>query len=1099
MTRKSLRTKRIFSIILSLAVALTMMPMSALAADGTSTVENAVANDGAEKYYLGLQDAFAGVEDHGTVTMLKPLGDKMISFCKDTNEQPVDKTVTLMMNGNSLSFEGAPTLYIQSGKLIIGDEATISQTEKTPQPAVFVDNDERSKDRGTLEFKGKANLTGGLLIQNWGKLEGGLKEGTIITSNDTYSVSVKQSTDTYDNVLGLLGEGLAFAKYDTNKENNAGALVNGNVKKMTEDVVVVAHTTHDMTDGACACGYTCSHKNADGNSAFENGVCTICKSTCAHTDVGDDGVCKICKAQMLVKIENGGKITYGTDFKSAMNAAENGTTVTLLADIAWGVTPQSRAAITGDGKIVTLNLNRHTITGGWLDIGSNDNPTSCTLKIIGEGSHVSLDGSGGYSGVFPKATLDLSEWEGGTINAINISDNSNYEAASREAAVIVGPKAGTIGKLSFGNNQLDKLKKTKLSGGSFNEIWAAAHQPVKLGDLLVSGYALQYKDGSYEQHTKTLQDESIYNVKVVKCLHPNMKPGKDGVATCEYCGKSGKFVASVDGNLYTADQWKDAFEAWLGDAEDEKANGILKLYTNYEAEAADATWSVGYRPNGNTLDLNGHRMSVKGDGAFKPTNNMHLTVTDSMEIGQITNILLDGSQHGSFTLESGYVGHLEMTGGAVVTLEGGSVDELDVQKSSANTNLSIQGGRIGKLNIKDWAEGMHVSATGGSLGAYNLPSGKILADVLDHQYYAEGTSLDKGVDAAQKPEKFVIKHAPHDFGSTSKTANVPINGRIPFTVDSPSENVGVYEVKWYRRTTSGAEHMVENKVADVNVGDKLDVFCVITGLDRPDGAMQWQVAVKDYTLTVTKIDLANATVTIDPWRADGKFRFNPHASETAALAFFSVITVTANGEKYTLKENDYTYEGATATRVGKYTLTITATDSCAKFKGSKTFDWEVIPYTLHEPSFLGQQTYTKTYDGTTTLPEYTFRALFPGKGSDSEVDWREDKYKNNYEVTAAEFVSADAGKNKPINQTITLKNKNFVFAPTEMINIKGITTTDKTITYTNFTPIETYPTLGTTFNIEKADAPAARGGARLRSSTIMRIPIRLICPRCCRS
>ena len=290
--------------------------------------------------------------------------------------------------------------------------------------------------------------------------------------------------------------------------------------------------------------------------------------------------------------------------------------------------------------------------------------------------------------------------------------------------------------------------------------------------------------------------------------------------------------------------------------------------------------------------------------------------------------------------------------------------------------------------------------------------------------------------------------------------------------------MGVYEVKWYRRTDSGAEHMVENKVADVNVGDKLDVFCVITGLDKPNnGTVLWQVAVKGYTLTVTKIDLANATVTIDPWLADGKFRFNPHASETAALAFFSVITVTANGEKYTLKENDYTYEGATATRVGKYTLTITATDSCAKFKGSKTFDWEVIPYTLHEQSFLGKQTYTKTYDGTTTLPEYTFRALFPGKGSDLEVDWREDKYKNNYEVTAAEFVSADAGENKPINQTITLKNENFVFAPTEMINIKGITTTDKTITYTNFTPIETYPTLGTTFNIEKADAPAAREGA----------------------
>ena len=76
-------------------------------------------------------------------------------------------------------------LHIQSGKLIIGDDAAISQPAQAAVPAVFVDNNEQSKDRGTLEFKGKATLTGGLLIQNWGKLVGGLKEGTIITSNGT--------------------------------------------------------------------------------------------------------------------------------------------------------------------------------------------------------------------------------------------------------------------------------------------------------------------------------------------------------------------------------------------------------------------------------------------------------------------------------------------------------------------------------------------------------------------------------------------------------------------------------------------------------------------------------------------------------------------------------------------------------------------------------------------------------------------------------------------------------------------------------------------------------------------------------------------------
>ena len=225
----------------------------------------------------------------------------------------------------------------------------------------------------------------------------------------------------------------------------------------------------------------------------------------------------------------------------------------------------------------------------------------------------------------------------------------------------------------------------------------------------------------------------------------------------------------------------------------------------------------------------------------------------------------------------------------------------------------------------------------------------------------------------------------------------------------------------------------------------------------------------DITITVTKIDLANATVTINPWHADGKFRFYPYASETAALSPLSVVKVTANGKEDTLSDSDFTYTGATATQVGNYKLTITATDSCANYTGSKTFDWEVIPFPLYRPAFQGSQTYTKTYDGTTTLPgSYTWLADFYGKeGTDKNVTLKS----GDYEVTAAEFVSADAGENKPINQTITLKNENFVFSPTEIVNVKGITTTDKTLTYTNFTPTEAYPSGGTTFNIEKAPMP----------------------------
>lgn len=915
--------------------------------------------------YASLQaavNAAAKAADGGTVTLARDVSENATvtggtltvdlnrkTWLADISENPdIWGRIPLTVTGGSVTLEngtldqgrttsaGSYGIRIQGGSVTVKGNAVVIGSNTTGSEANISYPAIRLESGGTLTLETGAALVYGLEVPEGKQLKDYLPEGTAFRLR-----SYDESTGTWTEDKGLLN---AYTINNYAEHNMA--------------LVVVEHTKHDFKRGSdgkyvCACGYTCPHNE------FENGVCKICGNGCAHTDVDDGGVCRNCKTQMAVKSETGGTVTYGTDFKAAMNNTTNGTKITLLADVSIS----NRTGISGDDTTVTLDLNGHKITSGWLDVGNGKSPTACTLKIIGKGSY-EPPLYGGIITVNMKATLDLSEWEGGTISSINISDSSDYEAETREAAVIVGPNAGTIGKLTFGNNQLDKLKKTKLSGGSFNEIWAANHQPVKLGELLADGYAFQNGDGSYVEYGRTLQNASIYNVKVVKCLHPNMKPdAATGMATCEYCGKSGNFVASVDGNLYT--DMKEAITYWLANG------GTLKLYADYTA--TDGTWSIGSGLH--TINLNGHKMSVKGDGAFKPTNNMHLTVTDGKEIGQIENILLDGNQGGSFTLESGYVGNLEMTGGAVIALKGGSVDKLDVQNSSANTNFSIQGGSIGKLNIKDWADGMHVSATSGSLGAYNLPSGKILADVLDHQYYAEGTSLDRQVDTAQKWEQFVIKQAPHDFGSTSKVADVPINGRIPFMVGSPSENVGVYEVKWYRRTNSGAEHMTENKVADVNVNDKLDVFCVITGLDRPNnGTVLWQVAVKGYKLTVTPADLSQGAVVFtqvaDEFGAmgnigDGKgtFVFTPwdgntdHATELSYL-----FKVSCNGRTLTAG-SDYTVTGGDkAVYAGTYTLTI---EGKGNYTGTAAHQWEIKPYTLSKD--LGFDRIVRDYDGMTNL------------------------------------------------------------------------------------------------------------------------------------
>ena len=735
-------------------------------------------------------------------------------------------------------------------------------------------------------------------------------------------------------------------------------------------------------------------------------------------------------AENVAEVTSGGATTQYADLPAALAAAENGATVTLLANAAVG-------NVYLRDKTVTLDLNGKTVknSGGGsklIEIGSSN--SSAKLIITGRGSFV----SGDLVLVVENGTLDLSRWTG---------DNSYIYRVTLSGAnsrFISPTGAGKIERLAFIDSDTEPAADTaSLNGGRYGKIVYRRDTTIKLGDLLAEGYAFR-QNGTFLEYARELKNnDTVEEVEVVKCPHPNMEPdAATGIATCEYCG--GKFVASVDGNLYT--DMKEAISYWLANG------GTLTLYSNYTA--ADGTWKVG--SGSHTINLNSYRMSVQNDGAFKPTNNMHLTVTDGTERGQIDNILLDGDQGGSFTLESGYVGNLEMTDGAVVALKGGSVDNLDVQNCSANTNLSIQGGSLGELNIKDWFEGMHVSATGGSLGAYNLPSGKILADVLDHQYYATGTSLDRQEDTAQPGEKFVIMRAPYDFGSNPKEAEVPINGSIPFRVDSPSENVGVYEVKWYRRTDRGAEHMTENRVADVEVGDTLDVLCVITGLDRPGGEMQWQVAVKGYTLKTLPPSLENAEIKFADGGQERTFWPDPDNHSVGKIEIPSglgLYTVTLGGK--TLAEGtDYqVISGNVATGIGKYDLTIEGI--APNYSGTKTAQWTVVPHKLNG---LWVTSCSKQYDGTVDLPDEVFSKRFESANNYGQITLREE---TDYVVTDARFDTPDASKeNKPYRYTVELKNPNYVFkdGTKEQTSVYGVD-------------------VNATIKITKADAPAAREGA----------------------
>ena len=386
---------------------------------------------------------------------------------------------------------------------------------------------------------------------------------------------------------------------------------------------------------------------------------------------------------------------------------------------------------------------------------------------------------------------------------------------------------------------------------------------------------------------------------------------------------------------------------------------------------------------------------------------------------------------------------------------------------------NIQGlGVHAKATIKDSSES---KGTIGTLGVFG--NGLTLGDLLEPGYafrttnaWCIGTKEEEvvaNVTVQQAPIASVTLTALNaDNTAASTTMPYGTTGGIKlFAHCTPKPSVTGLSCQWYTIGDSaspieGATEPVYPLPAELPVGTH--GYRVTTTADGYSKSA-------DITITVTPRDLKNATVEYYTTDNPTVVTYNPLNNHICGLPIYKVTLDGVALEEGT----DYNISGNTAAEVDKYTAILTAKPGSTKCKGTLEIEWEVVPYALPEPSFEGNQMYTKIYDGTTFLPEgYKFQALFLAKelGS-SEVDWREDEYKDNYEVTAAEFVSPDAGENKPINQTITLKNKNFVFAPTEKINVKGITTTDKTITYKNFTLSEAYPTLGTTFNIEKATVP----------------------------
>ena len=1064
------------------------------------------------------------------------IGGGTVAFAQDVTATAVENAGLYTAIAPAIKVTGGKAIFNGTVKATGGLNGTNGNLRQC-QPAIYADG-------GELEFGGDLDLNGGLKITGDAKLTKGLTRGTFkVDYGETVTeprASVEGSS-VYSNLYSLLGTGRGFADRATNEIESRAML--DSQKSWAGDVTIVEHTHSYKNKGyyhECDCGRS-------GNHSFDkSGACSVCGKPCDHTadraNTNGHWYCDNCGAQVYAYIQNGYIFDFYTTLKDALAAAENGQTVKLVDDID---NSNQTACLTGDGKTVTLNLNGKNITGGWIDVGRDQDGTvinSSRLNITGSGSF------DGMIGISAKGTLDLSDWDGGTIRTVDLSKSGNDECT-----LIVGEKAGTIQTLKIYNWPTDQnssityINNTKLRGGSYDNISITmksedgATRYIPYGSILAEGYAFQYTNGTFVDYAAKAEYSgggSLSNVKVVRCTS-HVDADDDNL--CDYCNTD--LAAGVAATLETggATYYYTDLPSALKTASSKGGTVTLQKDVENVSQMLVIEGSLHV-----TLDLNGKKITGDGSSTLLGISNLSdVTICDSSEskAGQIK------------CTASGYA--VYVSEGCDLTISGGTFEGTDGATTSApgyavgvdGAKLIITGGTFnspvdakdklivsgGTFNGTVTINARGTTITGGTFnGAFSMSA---QPDVFSGGTFTQqavfssvsniltGGEFQKGIKSTDKKlyellaENKAYQTADdwlddnttyfyNDTGSSVTVVEAPIHS-VTLTVNGTSveldeANKGRFSVElgtavtltascegsmeapygtWYP-TLGGEEDGSTGSPVKQDTGKSLSY--TLPPEDLTVGTHTYRVSfcskdpgkvglVTGYykgaqiTITVTPRDLKNATVEYFTTNNPTVVTYNPLNNHICGLPIYKVTLDGVALEEGT----DYNISGNTAAEVDKYTAILTAKPGSTKCKGTLEIEWEVVPYALPDPSFEGNQMYTKIYDGTTFLPEgYKFQALFLAKelGS-SEVDWREDKDENNYEVTAAEFVSPDAGENKPINQTITLKNENFVFKPTEKIKVEGITTTDKTITYKNFTLSEAYPTLGTTFNIKKATVP----------------------------
>lgn len=572
--------KRILSVLLTVIMVFSMVPLSVFAADGGAAT---VITSGGEVAFNVYKDAVAYANQHDGST-IKLQSDIDVLPYEDPADMPsITGNVTLDLNGKSINCVDVGSVsFDEEGEIVKDKAGTLTVTGSGSIGLLTMYCGALTLNSGTVEelraedFAVTVHITGGTveslvlslrLDDNaTADISGGsvqkldLGTGTVNITGGSHG-SETASWGVNGGTLNISGG--SFSALRLFVTSGKIDLTGGEFEYISTDPQAPFSEYQKLTMGSLL-GDSCAFYSKDGSlvsadvltlenvkvvadheHTYKDGKCTTCGALCKHDRVDTAmGRCEVCGIQLEAEISaEGASPVFYTSFIQAWDALQpnrsDQVTVTLLK-------PRY------DLGEMNLYVQSNNIR---LDL--NSNVMFGTGKIVVSGAQAVFTVENGDMNEITVEAADGAVTVGedcGSIKAVRVT--------STDAAVTI--QSGFFKKLVLPATDTESLKNVKLSGGEFDSISFNGTGTVAITDMLEAGYAFQDNKGTASGKAGALVpygmsfDAKTYfaDLEVVKCGHSAVNEVK---GYCNYCGKlyAGK-ITDKDGAVRYVESLQDS-------------------------------------------------------------------------------------------------------------------------------------------------------------------------------------------------------------------------------------------------------------------------------------------------------------------------------------------------------------------------------------------------------------------------------------------------------------------------------------------------------------------------------------------------------------